>query len=714
MLDARFRDRPYMLQPPFNRFYAGVTLVTGSGVRIGVLCVFGETPRLAGLDEGQLRFMRQLSRAVTSHLESHEPWFAAWVASISSYGGLVPGGQDDGTHAHPLNVANHTLSPGTTADGHDKPRACQVLGFSTGIHSSVQRDCVATANFGVTDRMLQQLLSRHPSGRIFTLDDDGAPLGTSEDGESASDADSSAGIPHDGRGRWCSAHTHDYELVASMFPGARSVLLVPMWDLRTNKWFAGSFLWTTSSARCLTAEGELSYLRAFAATIMADVDRADAAASERAKSVLLGSLSHELRSPLHGIVAAVELLHDTELSTFQAGLLQTMDYCGRTLLDVIDHLLDYSKINTLVRSRQPHTGHDQLEALRSPTLAAYGPVVEVDALVEETFESVFSGLHLQRATEVRRPPARSGSVWSSDSAIAWASDTPLDHVRPAALSVFLDCDPHANWLCQVDAGAVRRLLMNIVGNALKYTASGFVHVRVRQGHHRPRGNSGHGGKDDNDGDSTPLASHLLLDVCDSGRGIDPDFLHNRAFQPFSQEDVLSQGTGLGLSLVKDIVEALRGSLHIESQLHHGTTVTIAIPMPPPATCPRPLTPFWGHVRALRCLRVSLQGFQTESTTLGATISTTTITEIPPPTELDIMTALCRDWLQLEIVGPDTSDILPDLILCTEKAASSYMAAAEVSLPPVLAICESAAAAHNYSLRFVDDRCVRVLETLSQP
>ncbi|KXJ88040.1 hypothetical protein Micbo1qcDRAFT_178675 [Microdochium bolleyi] len=842
MLDPRFRDRPYMLQPPFNRLYAGVALVTGNGVRIGVLCVFDEKPRLAGLDEGQLRFMRDLSRAVTTHLESHQPvttlrrgermvrglgsffegktTISRWQrgssaglraanpglqntaesntkdarrleeelhrerpqpvslqpastgnspptttnsavptpassrtirtqsplqdsmphdtmaifgraaniiresveadgvvfldASISTYGGLVAGGQEDGSQAHSPNVVSDVLPPGTTANEHGKPRTCQVLGFSTSTHSSIQRDCLTATDFVVTDSMLQQLLARHPSGRIFTLDDDGAPLETNDDGEFASDTGSYAGNSHDGRRRQCSARTHDYELVASMFPGARSVLLVPMWDSRTNKWFAGSFLWTTSSARCLTAEGELSYLRAFAATIMADVDRADAAASERAKSVLLGSLSHELRSPLHGIVAAVELLQDTELSTFQAGLLQTMDYCGRTLLDVIDHLLDYSKINTLVRSKQPHAGHDQLEVLRVPALAADGPAVEVDALVEETVESVFSGLHLQRSADVQRPRVRSGSVWSSDSAVTWASDTPLDHARPAALSVFLDCDPHANWLCQVDAGAVRRLLMNLVGNALKYTATGFVHVRVRQSHGRPREDREESANDDNDGDSTPLASHLLLDIADSGRGIDPDFLRNRAFRPFSQEDVLSQGTGLGLSLVKDIVEALRGSLHIESQLQHGTTVTVAIPIPPPATCQRALTPFWDHVRALRGLRVSLQGFRAQPTTLGVITSTTTATGYLPPTELDIMTTLCRDWLQLDIVSPDTSDIRPDLILCTDKAASSYMAAVGVSLPPVVAICESAASAHSYSLSFVQDSRVRILETMSQP
>ncbi|KXJ84952.1 hypothetical protein Micbo1qcDRAFT_210322 [Microdochium bolleyi] len=741
MLDAWFRDRPYMLQPPFNRLYAGVALVTGNSIKIGVLCVFDETPRPAGLDAGQLRFMRELSRAVTSHLESHQPvttlrrgermvrglgsffegktTISRWQrgssaglraispgmqntpetnteggkgpeeeqhqerpqpvpiqpvsegssptanrsavptpassrtirtlsslqdpiphntraifgraaniiresveaegvvfldASISSYGGLIPGGQNDGTHVHSSSVASDVLPPETTTGNHGKPRTCQVLAFSTSTHSSVQRDCVV-----------------HPSGRIFTLDDEGAPLETSDNGDSASETEATVGILPEGRRReQSSAHTHDYELVASMFPGARSVLLVPMWDSRTKKWFAGSFLWTTSSARCLTAEGELSYLRAFTATIMADVDWADAAASERAQSVLLGSLSHELRSPLHGIVAAVELLHDRELSTFQAGLLKTMDYCARTLLD-------YSKINTLVRSKHP-----------------------------------------QPATINSRPCGRQPS------------------------------------LPTVDAGAVRRLLMNLVGNALKYTATGFVRVRVREGQHRPRVYDDDSGNDNNGDDCTHPASHLLLDISDSGRGIGPDFLRNRAFWPFSQEDVLSQGTGLGLSLVKDIVEALRGSLHIESQLHHGTTVTVAIPIPPPSSCPRPLTPFQDHVHTLRGLRVSLQGFRAEPTALGVTTSTTTTINTLPPTELDIMRTLCRNWLQLDIISPDTSDIRPDLILCTEKAASRYIAAVDVSLPPVVAICESAAMAHNCSLSFVEDRRVRVFETLSQP
>ncbi|KAJ1323559.1 two-component system, sensor histidine kinase and response regulator [Microdochium nivale] len=873
VLDPRFSDRPYILQPPFNRFYAGVVLMTKSGVSIGVLSVYDDAPRPTGLDDKQLCFMRDLSRTVTRHLESQQPittsrrgermvrglgsfyegkasisrWnpdssvesstvgiephdntdrceqelhgpkqqarttterpqpvplqFSASEpvsvavktllpmtapsrtvrtlsalqnsiyreasaifgraaniiresvevdgvvfldASISSFGGLVPG---QGVSSYM--AERDVLSPGSNADS-DENKPCHVLGISSDTHSSMDRDCVAV-EFGVTESMLHLLLAKYPMGRVFSLNEDGSAeessSNCSQDGgdcsvrssnnsnssgrssrssrRSTEDSSSySAPTPDtvasiaaalDDAALDESARRHDYEIVAAMFPGARSVLLVPMWDARAEKWFAGSFLWTDSPARSFTVEGELSYLRAFAATIMAGVDRADALASERAKSVLLGSLSHELRSPLHGIVAAVELLHDTELNTFQAGLLQTMDYCGRTLLDVIDHLLDYSKINTLVKSNRVATGGDAGQSM-APVLP---PPVELDALVEETVESVYSGLILAQAVQgmpaspapgpadsdmtlpLRQPLVRSNSAHSSDSGLTWASDSTPDLIDPSTICVFIDCDPHAEWLCQVDAGALRRLIMNLVGNSLKYTTTGFVKVSIRQG--QPQ----HGGGTPS---SSSLSNHLLLKVTDSGRGIDPDFLRNRAFRPFSQEDVLSQGTGVGLSLVKDIVEVLHGYLHIESQLHHGTAVTVSIPMPEPVPGPRLPTPFWEHVRSLRGLRVSLQGFRAEAAAPGMTIDPSS----PPPTELGIVTIICRDWLQLEIVTPDMTEIRPDLILCTETAASRLMAVTGISLPPVVAICDTATTARNYSLQFVHDNRVRVFETLFQP
>lgn len=97
-------------------------------------------------------------------------------------------------------------------------------------------------------------------------------------------------------------------------------------------------MWTKTPTRTLSEETELSCLRVFALTVMADVARLKLQSAEEAKTDILGSISHELRSPLHGLVGAVELLKDTSLDTVQDGILSAIESSGRTLLDTIEHV----------------------------------------------------------------------------------------------------------------------------------------------------------------------------------------------------------------------------------------------------------------------------------------------------------------------------------------------------------------------------------------
>ncbi|KAH7029463.1 uncharacterized protein B0I36DRAFT_245052, partial [Microdochium trichocladiopsis] len=644
-------------------------------------------------------------------------------ACISSFGGLVLD-EDGACHSPSLERQGDALAESWGEHGKRSPKTCHILGYSTIAHTSTNQDC-ASVNITMSEKALQSLLKRYPSGKVFIFDEDGFSLDDMDDEDAQGDIannrdeDLASQLPFTPGTSTLSFDTlpnlssqkRDSEFIASVFPGARSVCLVPLWDARKEKWFAGSFMWTSNPARCLTLGGEMSYLRAFATTIMAEVDRLYTCVSERAKSDLLGSLSHELRSPLHGIVTAIELLQDTELNAFQGGLLQTMDYCGHTLLDVIDHLLDYSKINTLVKSNHGAASHTSTEGSSRDTLdlfhtlESFSPAIELDVLVEETVESVLSGLQSHGAIESsmgpnryssaprRYSPHRSNSVGSSESTLTWASESLTESVGPSAVSVFVECDPQAAWQCQVEAGAVRRLIMNLLGNALKFTDNGFVKVSIWQ-EQRQRSNQAY-------------ANHLLLNVTDSGKGIHPEFLRHQAFRPFSQEDSLSQGTGLGLSLVKEIVRALHGSLHMESQVHQGTSVTVAIPLTGFTPLARSLTPFEKHVVALKGLRVSLLGFKTEPAAPG-------IASEKPPTELGIITAICRDWLHLEIVPSDAGDLRPDAILCTGLAARSFMVKARESLPPIVAICSSAVAAHACFLQFSEGDQTGVLEAISHP
>lgn len=124
-----------------------------------------------------------------------------------------------------------------------------------------------------------------------------------------------------------------------MFPGARSVAIVPLMDAHKSRWFAAGFVWTKSRSRVFD-RGELSYLKAFASATMAEVVRMDVLRENKAKEDVLGSLSHEIRSPLHGLFLGVELLHDSILTGFQVDVLRTVETCGRTLLDTLDHVGD--------------------------------------------------------------------------------------------------------------------------------------------------------------------------------------------------------------------------------------------------------------------------------------------------------------------------------------------------------------------------------------
>lgn len=118
------------------------------------------------------------------------------------------------------------------------------------------------------------------------------------------------------------------------------------------------------------------------------------------------------------------------------------------------------------------------------------------------------------------------------------------------VAVILDFDYQKDWSYVTQPGALRRILMNVLGNALKYTASGCIDVRLAvQNFDDPIGE---------------MSSLMFLSVSDTGRGISQEFLRKKLFNPFSQEDHLSTGCGLGLSIVKSLVNTLKGNMEVQS------------------------------------------------------------------------------------------------------------------------------------------------------
>ncbi|KAK7973220.1 hypothetical protein PG988_007354 [Apiospora saccharicola] len=243
--------------------------------------------------------------------------------------------------------------------------------------------------------LLSSLLKRYPHGRVFNFDEHGA-LQTSESSEdSAQPIRDTKSTPKPlkipSKTRW--SRQRQAEVLLEMFPGARSICFAPIWDDKRERWYAGALASTYENYRIFDPSVELSYLRAFGTLLMADVHRLETTRSHQAQSDVLGSISHELRSPLHGLILSTELLADTRIDTFQGNILHTLENCGRTLLDTVDHLLDYSKVNHFMdsdRRRKARGTHGKGLSIEDGMMAQVSDV-RLDTLVEEVVESVFAG-----------------------------------------------------------------------------------------------------------------------------------------------------------------------------------------------------------------------------------------------------------------------------------------------------------------------------------
>ena len=300
------------------------------------------------------------SRAANMIRESLEVEGVVFLdANIRSYGGLV------GNMSAPLlapgdaEARNSSMESGSSDEsprgpGFDPPDAgpamSRVLGFSTARASSITGDTGPSELSACRERFLDRLLQRYPKGRIFNFEADGAlsdhSTGSEGDdralGSSAASSTVTPPLPTDYGGGNPAVRPRTRpsaaERVVRLFPGARSVAVVPLWDPQTGRVFAGGFLWTRTPTRIFSRENELSYLRVFGLAIMAEVARQKSRAADKAKTDLLGSISHELRTPLHGLVGTIEMLRNTALDGFQKSVLWTLDTSARTLLDIVDHV----------------------------------------------------------------------------------------------------------------------------------------------------------------------------------------------------------------------------------------------------------------------------------------------------------------------------------------------------------------------------------------
>ncbi len=237
--------------------------------------------------------------------------------------------------------------------------------------------------------------------------------------------------------------------------------------------------------------------------------RLAAEAANRAKSAFLANMSHEIRTPMNGVVGMAELLCDTTLSEEQRLFAETIRSSGEALLVIINDILDYSKI----------------EAER---LTLYPEPFDLERTIHEV-----SMLLQPRAREKR-------------------------------IDLMIDFDMFLPTRYIGDAGRLRQILTNLIGNAVKFTDQGHVLVRV-VGFENDQG-----------------AQQLHITIEDTGIGIAAENLE-QVFGEFNQVESQSnrkfEGTGLGLAITQRLIQKMGGEIWVDSELGKGSSFGFRLSLP---------------------------------------------------------------------------------------------------------------------------------------
>jgi signal transduction histidine kinase len=666
------------------------------------------------------------SRAANIIRESIEVDGAVFFdASISSYRGLVH--DVNSTHSSDTNLSalgsrdedldggsiKHESFEELSSGPEQNIAAAGILGFS---HvASIGGDPAPMEQEAMSEELLKGLAKRFPNGRIFDFGEDGliASGSSSEDDfrRILIDGEEDTHISSARRKSKIYSKTKEANAINKVFPGVRCAALVPLWDNNRQRCFSLGFVWTTSPKRLLTLEGELSYLAVFGNTIMAEVARLDALTADKAKSDLLGSISHELRSPLHGILGSVELLEDLVVNPNQYDLVHSIETCGRTLLETINHLLDYSKINhsyELYREIRRNERKRRIGKVTQHSHIQSADTVDIGAIAEEVM-SVATGSHGNFATATEVP----GPIGSLPTL------PPLSNV-----DLSLDVPGKLNWNFRTQGGAWRRMIMNLFSNSLKYMdkEDGFVKVTLGQ-EVLPKKHAGQRCK-------------VILNVTDTGKGMGEDYLQSRLFTPFAQEDQLAPGTGLGLSIVRQIVSSLGGKIEVNSLKGIGTDIRVSVIM---AQGPDQ-KPEIGDLYSIplvaaktRNLSVGILGFEAMSKSESLPKAERGARK-PGEASLRLhglnglqhaLENMCKDWFGMQVHSGTNLQAVQDLFIIAENERNSeeirrgllfelLQTRNDGRVLRIVVLCKTAYSAGILKSAIQDDAANRVVEFISQP